>query len=166
MPRETSHSGATRVGQRTFAAAIALLVSLFTLAATLGPAHAAPASDTAPRGVASAAAEGEPATSPGAAARYFSWSSSGHSCPRGYACAIVRAKALPGWWVFKFYDYGTYQLHRWSGTGSLTNNQTGSAAMRLLGSDKKQRQCVRPGRSDNSVNWGPVYYIRLSTSGC
>ena len=131
-----------RIRQRTVIAVIGLLTSFLTAGATLAPAHATPTdhpgndmitvthgshggnimylpSRTSKASIAAA----EPTTSPAAARRY--WISGAHylTCETGYVCAAVPYGG--GYYVFKFYYYGTYKLSYWYGTGYLANRQTG-----------------------------------------
>lgn len=152
-------------------AAAGLVASLIlgSVAAAV-PAQAMPAPDHSPiaaptTAVASntAVAADPPATEPGATYRYYSGSKT-VSCERGYACAS--APYWLGYYIFKFYDYGTYKLYRWLGTGSLANNQTGGASVRLLDVNKRRLKCRQAGTGWGDVNWDPVYYIQVSRYAC
>src|SRR5688572_20604442 len=98
--------------------------ALTIVAAT--PAHAAPA----------------PTTSPAAASRVFQ-NNEDFLCADGYVCATVPYGS--GFYIFKFYNYGTYYLSNWFGVGIVFNNQTGAAAARLRNSSGSQLQCI-PGQ--------------------
>jgi hypothetical protein len=115
-------------------------------------------------GRASAAIVLPPDTSPAAARRYWVRDTSSVTCQSGYVCALVSWN--DGWMVFKFYSYGTYRLSWWYDYGLLRNAQTGGAAVRLLGSSGGQVACLGPSASWWSINWTPVWYIRLTSSGC
>jgi hypothetical protein len=83
-------------------------------------------------------------------------------CPYHYACAHV--PWYSGFYFFKFYYYGTYKLYNWYGWGWASNNQSGFAAMRLLDVNRHQVTCLVPALW--SVNWDPIWYIRLTSSPC
>jgi hypothetical protein len=110
-----------------------------------------------------------PTTSPAAASRTFS-TTFGFDCESGYACALVPYRN--GWYTFKFFNYGTYFLSNWFGHGVGFNDQTGGAAMRLRDSSGVQLECIRGVGSDgvahfdDDVDWGPIWRIQLTSSGC
>jgi len=131
------------------------------------PDSEAPETDTQAESLAGLSAA--PTTSPAAASRTFSttW---GFTCESGYACALVPYSN--GWYTFKFFNYGTYALSNWLGTGVGFNDQTGGAAMRLLNNGGGQIECIRGVGSDglahfdDNENWNPVFRIQLTPSGC
>ena len=92
----------------------------------------------------------------------------GFTCEPGLACASVPYGG--GWYVFKFYAYGTYNLSNWYGTDTAFNDQTGGAAMRLYNGSNAQVECIRGqdpiAHFDMNVNWTPIYKIRLTSSAC
>lgn len=125
----------------------AVLAALTIIIVAPAPAHAA----------------GPPTTSPSAAVRYFSTNFDDYSCASGYAC--VQIPYGNGWYVFKFYYYGTYYLSDWYGSGFPFNHQTDGAAMRLLNSSGGQIQCIPPITAPE-VNFDAVYRIQLTSSAC
>jgi hypothetical protein len=114
-----------------------------------------------------AQAASAPTTSPSAASRVFQ-SNSAFTCESGYACAAVPYGS--GWYIFKFYNYGTYYLSNWYGTGTAFNDQTGGAAMKLYNSSGTQVECIQgqtpEAHYDQNVDWTPIGNIRLTSSTC
>jgi hypothetical protein len=148
---------------------IALLPCFLAGGATLASAVAKPVDHLLPasrslNGQAHAAIVLPPDTSPAAARRYWVSDTTSVTCQSGYVCAKVSWNH--GWMVFKFYNYGTYRLSWWYDYGLLKNSQTGGAAARLLGSSGGQLACIGPSASWWIINWTPVWYIRLTSSGC
>ncbi len=115
---------------------------------TGGSAHAAPA----------------PSTSPSVSHPYYSDPAKIPACRSGYACAIVAYGS--GYYVFNFYDYGTYSLSNWNGQGGLTNRQTGGAAFHIYNSGGGQIDCVSPAPITDEVNWSPAWSVKLTSTGC
>ncbi len=171
-----------RIRQRTTIAVIGLLTSFLMAGVTLAPAHATPAdhpgndkitvtrgphgaaviqlpSQTSPASIAAAA----PTTSP-AVQRDWIPNGSTYECDRGYACATVKYGA--GYYVFRFYYYGTYALSNWYGDGYVLNNQTGGAAVRVLDVHGGQLLCESRSPWSRYVVWDPAWYIRLTSSSC
>jgi hypothetical protein len=133
----------------------------------LGAAGLLGALGTAVIAPAPAQAASAPTTSPAAASRVYH-STWGFTCESGYACASVPYGS--GWYVFKFYNYGTYSLSNWFGTDTAFNDQTGGAAMRLSNGSDVQVECIAgqtpEAHFDTDVNWTPIYKIRLTASTC
>jgi hypothetical protein len=114
----------------------------------------------------SAFAASAPTTSPAAYSRVFQ-TTSGFTCDSGFACAKVPYSN--GWYIFKFYNYGTYGLSNWFGEGIAFNSQTGAAAMRLYDGSGNQVECIPggpPAHYDDSENWDPIWSIKLTSSPC
>jgi hypothetical protein len=115
-----------------------------------------------------------PTTSPAAAIRYFTTTVDDPErpwilrCEAGYVCARVPYGS--GWYIFKFYKYGTYTLYNWYGVGAAYNAQTGGAGANLLDRNGGLIFCLPSPPTDTShPDWDPVYYVQLrSTSlpGC
>jgi hypothetical protein len=143
-----------RTKHRTFLAVVGLLASFLTAA------PAAAQGETAHSETAAAA----PTTSP--AARHRTWLPAGstYTCESGFACATVRYGQ--GFYLFKFYAYGTYALQNWYGDGYVWNAQTGGASVRVLGSGGGQLLCEARSPWVRYVDWNPAWYIRLSPGGC
>lgn len=174
--RKAEGTGLRKAG----AAAGLIAAALLTTAATMAPAQAAPApkppvtvtqgADGAlilhfgrPAGkVANVTASAVPTTSPTVSHLFLPYGEY-TDCPSGYACAAVPSAS--GWYVFKFYNYGGYSLSYWSGTGSVWNNQTGGAALRVDDVNGSQLRCIAAGTTKD-VDWNPAWRIRLTSSGC
>lgn len=89
------------------------------------------------------------------------------SCYVGYVCQKVRMESacdLCFYREFLFYDYTTYKVFDWTGTGPFRNKQTGNATYRFLNSAGAQIRCVSPGFGEQ--NLGPVYFVVLSAARC
>ncbi|GAA5186061.1 hypothetical protein GCM10023322_31460 [Rugosimonospora acidiphila] len=147
---------------------VGIVAALLTAVVVPTSAQAANGSDTVREQSPSAVLLAAPTTTPSAASRVFQ-TNRDYSCPVGDACAVV--PYANGWYIFKFYNYGTYYLSNWSGTDQAFNNQTGGAAMRLQNNSGGQLQCLHGiinlvGGYNPSVNWGPVYRIQLTSSLC
>lgn len=113
-------------------------------------------------GVASAAPA--PSTSPSVSHRYYSDAGGIPPCATGYVCTIVAYGS--GYYVFNFYDYGTYYLSNWLNWGGITNEQTGGAAARLYNANGHQTACLPPEDITGEVNWDPIWKIKLTARGC
>jgi hypothetical protein len=111
-----------------------------------------------------AGAASPPSTSPTVSHTYYSSSSSIPACSSGYACTIVAYGS--GYYVFNFYNYGTYSLSNWIGHGGLTNAQTGGAAVRTYNSSGNQISCYPAAHITAEVDWTPAWSIKLTSSGC
>jgi hypothetical protein len=115
-----------------------------------------------------ALAASAPTTSPAAASRVFQWNQD-FNCESGYACATVPYAG--GYYIFKFYYYGTYSLSNWLNIGIAFNDQTNAAAMRLRDGNGTQVECIRGqidgvAHFDDWVDWNPIWRIQLTSSGC
>jgi hypothetical protein len=102
-----------------------------------------------------------PTTSPAAKERYWA-SGGGFYCYTGYVCATVPYEG--GYYVFKFYNYGTYRLSSWYGLGRLINNQSGGASARLQNKYGDEIGCMPRGEVD--INWDPIWYLQLTIPPC
>ena len=89
------------------------------------------------------------------------------SCYTGYVCQKVRMESacdLCFYREFLFYDYGTYKVFDWTGTGPFRNKQTDNATYRFLNAAGTQIRCVYPGSAVQDL-W-PVEYVVLSPGRC
>jgi len=114
--------------------------------------------------VAPASAATAPSTSPSVSHTYYSNPANIPACKSGYGCAIVAYGS--GYYVFNFYNYGTYSLSNWNGRGGLTNKQTGGAAVRVYNKSGTQIDCLSPANITYELDWTPAWSIKLTASGC
>jgi hypothetical protein len=106
----------------------------------------------------------EPPTSWPAPRNRYLWPNQYPPCSSGYGCAAVPWAGQ--YYIFDFYYYETYALSDWLGRGTIHNNQTGGAAVRLLNRDGSERHCIPTGVGRLTVDWTPIWYIRLTPSRC
>ncbi len=122
------------------------------LAALLAGTAATPAQATSP-----------PTTSPAAYSRVYQ-SDYHYTCESGFACVAVSYGN--GFYIFKFYYYGTYYLSNWYNFGLIRNSQTDGAAMRFYDVNGSQVGCVPPGGQDTYGLLDAIWSIRLTASSC
>ena len=111
-----------------------------------------------------AQAASPPNTSPAAASRQWT-PNGGYACEWGYVCTQIPYGG--GYYVFKFYYYGRYNLSNWFGYTYTINAQTGGAALRLYDQYGSQVLCLGgPNHYKDWVNWDPIWSIALTSTPC
>ena len=120
----------------------------------------------------------EPSTSPGVQRIWVGSTANTNQCSTGYLCAYVPGNSNHGgWWEFKFFYCGVYNLSYWHGytlydsfviddqTGGVTTsyyggyNGTGAVLQRMT-PRAGQFQDILPG-TGSTHGWNPIYSIRV-----
>lgn len=118
----------------------------------------------------------EPYTSPGITPVWVGSIAASTECASGYLCAFVPGNANPGgWWEFKFYNCGVYNLSYWhdpypGGSSFVVDDQTGGvttsyysgsngtgSVLQTMTPQYRAFQDVLP----HGGGWNPVYSIRV-----
>ena len=160
----TRHTTRTRHAIRPAAA---------TLAAAAVSAAALAASPTA------SAAIPEPYTSPGVTRIWVGGDAAPGQCLSGYLCAYVSGNANHGgWWEFKFYNCGIYNVYYWHdysilGDSFVIDDQSGgvtttyyrgfngSGPLQSMKPAANQFQDVQQQGSGSTLGWNPISSIRV-----
>lgn len=80
------------------------------------------------------------------------------NCRRGYFCTWNQ-RYYEGYQV-DYYYCNDWQVIDFSGLGSYFNNQTGGARARFFDDERRSLgSSLPPGQGDESIYWGPYYFI-------
>jgi hypothetical protein len=147
--------------QRTIIGAVGIALAMLAAGGSATAAHAAPASVAAP--TAQSAAAVSPGISPAAEQIRFVGLFEDYGCRSGRACLAVWDPTRTQYKVFDLYRCGMYSLSYWYDMGTMKNNQTGGAAVRLYDGNGQQIGSPFGWTGEGGLyqfSWDPVWKVK------
>ncbi len=86
-------------------------------------------------------------------------------CASGYACAFMCCYNNANYF-FRFYTGGTYSLYYWHNSENFYNHQTGGWTVKTYGQSGNLLHCYAPRTAYYTVDWDPVWSLKLSAQAC